>query len=184
MNLAQRFKASRFIGISTLFVYPFVRRTKRFNFPHSIEPFVPVHSAVLPNISSSAIVDAAIVATLPLMRHALIARIRSRASVPFSHPTAHRWDACAHYTRRRRYASAFYAHLNRLPLDLFLEVRPLGVRRIFPLACAALVNLTPSCASVFGHPIGAVAPAYNIVSICPCARCISPSKQQFGHYYI
>ena len=69
--------------MSTLFAYPFVGRTKRFNFPHSIEPFVPVHSAVFPNISSSAIVDAAIVATLPLMRHALIARIRSRAIAPF-----------------------------------------------------------------------------------------------------
>ena len=123
--------------------------------------------------ASSAIVDATIVDTLPLARHALIARIRSSAISPFFDPTAHRCSACAHYARRRRYARALYAHLNRLPLDLLREARPRCVRRVLPLAIAALVNLTPACVSIFGHPIGAAMSASDVVSIWPLARHIS-----------
>ena len=47
-------------------------------------------------------------------------QIHQHSLDPFD-PTTHRWNACAHYARRRRYAAALYAHLNRLLLDLFPE---------------------------------------------------------------
>ena len=73
------------------------------------------------HISSSAILDEAIDVALPLARLALVALIRSRATSLFSKPTAHRSNVCAHHARRRRYAGAPYAHLNRLPFDTIRE---------------------------------------------------------------
>ena len=111
-----------------------------------------------------------------------------RATVPaqpslFFEPTAHRCNACAHRSRRRRHARALYAHLHRLPLGMRREVRLLGVRHMLPLAFTAFVHLLTACAPVFGHPIGAAVAAYDIVSIHSCARHNSPLGQRFERHY-
>ena len=67
--------------------------------------------------------------------------ISSSAIAPFFDTTAHRCSTCACYARRRRYARALYARLNRLSIDLLREARLIGFRRVLPLAVAALVNL-------------------------------------------
>ena len=117
------------------------------------------------HISSNAIVASTIVAARPLVRHALIARIRSSSIAPLFQPTAYRCSACAHYARRLRYARALYTHLNRLALDLFRESRMRCGRSVLPLAIAALVHLPAACVSVFGHPIGAAVSASDVVPI-------------------
>lgn len=133
------------------------------------------------HISSSAVVDAAIVAALPLARLALIARISSSATASLSEPTAHRRNARAHYTRRRRHADTLYTHLNRLPFDMLWEARLISVRWLLHLAIAALVHLLNARASVFRHPIGA---EVSTTSICPLAHYNSHPKQRFGRHYI
>ena len=135
------------------------------------------------HISSSAVVDAAIVAALPLARLALIARISSNATASLSEPTAHRRNARAHYTRRR-HADTLYTHLSRLPFDILWEARLISVRWLLHLAIAALVHLLNARASVFGHPIGAEVSTPDIMSICPLAHYNSHPKQRFGRHYI
>ena len=98
--------------------------------------------------------DAAIVVARPLVRLALIARIRSRAPFFNFDPTAHQWDARAGYT-----------HLCRLPLGRLKEARLLGVLCIFPFAVAALVNLPTARVSALGHSVGVAASASDVVSI-------------------
>ena len=44
-------------------------------------------------------------------------------------------------------------------LTLIWEARLLGVRHLFPLAVAALVQMLTACASVFEHPIGSLVSA-------------------------
>ena len=81
--------------------------------PQTIALFFAPSARIMSTFSSIIAIDEAIIAALPLARLALIARIRSRVITPFLDPITHRWNVCAYYTRRRRYARALYTHLNR-----------------------------------------------------------------------